>query len=496
MKVALIYLLLVIGMPAFSCTSGAPDEQEISITRIYESDDSQSVLYDTETSRGNLLVTDINSIFFILEQTQENSWVIIEKSPARPDAGRVETTHHLFYIPERKIIDIETMHPALSSYGIWFEEHNGTMHLVATLKGSTEDVYLPLSQLLEGELHLAKLLEGDPPENFGQEQQISDDSDGSFDPDVELQFGSAKTDNNAVILELMLRDDKYAAGEALSPQIIVSYTAYDGKIFIVESDQFRILVYDYEGNFLRAINYPPSLPDLERAIIVRDIAADGEFIYLLSTEDNTVYVVDAETEDIAAMIKEGSPRSGQFTALAGITVGHQGYLRIHDEQQNGSGDIYTYRREGHNFTWITTQKYSHQGQMVPSPSGSIYEASVIDDTYEVTSDDGSFMFRNKTPMGIISASVIATDSEDNIYVYCEEVGGQIAGPFTLKVVTRAGREQYSLDTWFWDGGAPITERVVVTNGGEVFDAYYDGDAFRNLEKDELVVTKLIIRRLK
>ena len=486
MKIQLLCLFLVMSLPAVSCKSGAPGEQEISITRVYESDDSQSILYDTETNRGNLLVTDTASLFLIFEQTPENEWVIIEKSPARPGAGRVETTHQLFYIPERRNINIETMHPALSSYGIWFEEDNGKMHLVASLKGSTENVYLPLTQLLEGEL----------PENFVQEEQKSADSDSPFDPAAEPQFGARETENDTIVLELLLDKEEQLPVEYLSPQSIISYTAHNGKIYIVRPDQFRVLVFDYKGNFLRAINYPGSLPDREDKIIVRDIAADGEFIYLLSTGDNAVYVVDAETEDIAAIIEEGSPRSGQFTALTGITIGHQGYLRIHDAQQNGNGEIYTYRREGHNFTWIVTQKYSHQGQMVPSPSGRIYEASVIDDTYKLTSDDGNFMFRNKTPMGIISASVIATDNEDNIYVYCEEVGGQIAGPFTLKVVTQAGREQYSLDTWFWDGGGPITERVVVTNNGEVFDAYYDGDAFRDLEEEELVVTKLIIKRLK
>ena len=60
----------------------------------------------------------------------------------------------------------------------------------------------------------------------------------------------------------------------------------------------------------------------------------------------------------------------------------------------------------------------------------------------------------------------------------------------------AGKELYSLETSFWDGGGSITGRVVVTTDGEVFDAYYDGDAFRDLEEEEVTVTKLIIRRLK
>ncbi len=486
MKIQFFCLFMVMSLSAVSCRPGTPNEKEISITRVYESDDSHSILYDTETSRGNLLVTDTASLFILLDHTPENEWVIIEKSPARPGAGRVETTHQLFYIPERRNINIETMHPALSSFGIWFEEDNGNMHLVASLKGSTENVYLPFVLLLEGEL----------PENFVHEEQIPDGPESSFDPISEPQFGAGKTENDTIVLELLLDTEEQRPEETLTPQSIISYTAHNSKIYIVKPDQFRVLVYDYAGNFLRAINYSGSLTDREDKIIVRDIAADGEFIYLLSTGDNAVYVIDAETEDVAAIIEEGSPRSGRFTALAGITVGHQGYLRIHDTRQNGPGEIYTYRREGHNFAWITTQKYSHRGQMVTSPSGRIYEASVIDDTYKLTGDDGSFIFQNKTPMGIISASVIATDIEDNIYVYCEEVGGQIAGPFTLKVVTPDGREKYSLDTWFWDGGGPITERVVVTNNGEVFDAYYNGDAFRDLEEEELVVTKLIVRRLK
>ena len=123
-------------MLVVSCGSGNQTAHETRITRVYESDDSHSILYDTGSSQGNLLVTDPGSHFFILYQTTCNEWLIAEKSPAQPVGGRVETTHLLFYIPERRQIDIESLHPALSSYGIRFEEENGNFFLVAFLKGS------------------------------------------------------------------------------------------------------------------------------------------------------------------------------------------------------------------------------------------------------------------------------------------------------------------------------------------------------------------------
>ena len=481
-----------------SCGSGHQNEKETGIKRVYESGDSHSILYDTEKSRENILVTDTGSHYIILYQTSGNEWLIAEKSPVRPGKGRVETTHHLFYIPEKKQINIEKLHPALSSYGIWFEEKNGNNYLAAFLKGATETVCLPLAPLLKGEL----------PEIIIPDQEKSADPDDpfdSFDPFAEPQYGAVKTNNEAVVLELMLGAEEHQAGEALVPFVtedglevnsIISYTAHNGKLYIVESIWFRVLVYDYEGSFLRAVNYPGTLPGREGKINVLDIAADNEFLYLLSTGDNAVYIIDAETGDLAAIIEKGGPGSGQFSSIAGLTVDHQGYLRIHDQHHDGSGEIHIYRREGNNFKWIITEQYHQHGQMVPSPSGSIYEASVIDDTYSITRDDGHKVFRNRTPFGLVSASVMATDSEGNIYVYCEEVGGQIAGPYTLKMVDPAGKELYSLLTSFWDGRGPITRRVVVTKGGEVFDAYYDGDAFRDLEEEELKVTKLIVRRLK
>ena len=379
MKNPLIYPLLITVILVISCGSGHQTAKETSITRVYESGDSHSILYDTERSQGNLLVTDPGSHYIILYQTSGNEWLIAEKSPARPGRGRVETTHHLFYIPERKHIDIETLHPALSSYGIWFEEENGNFFLVAFLKGSAETVSLPLYTLLKGEL----------PEIVVPDQHKSPATDDPSDPVAETQFGAVKTNNDAVVLELMLGAMEHPDGEALVPFLtedglkmnrIISYTARNGKLYIVESIRFRVLVYDYEGNFLRTVNYPESLPGGGGKINVLDIATDSEFLYLLSTGDNAVYVIDAETGDIAAII--------------------------------------------------------------------------------------------------------------------EEVGGQIAGPYTLKVVAPAGKELYSLLTSFWDGGGPITRRVVVTTDGEVFDAYYDGDAFRDLEEEGLKVTKLIVRRLK
>ncbi len=329
-------------------------------------------------------------------------------------------------------------------------------------------------------------------------------------PDAEPQYGAGSTENKGVVLELKLGTPENKPGEALVPRLtddsrmaysIISYTARDGKIYIVESIHYRVLVYDYEGNFLHAVSYPRSL-GIDTTVNVRGIAVDDDFIYLLSQDDNRVLVVDAETGDMVNLISEGGSQSGRFLDIAHLTIDHEGYLHIHDRRRNGKGEVYTYRREGPRsrdgqmLKWIVTEQYSRPGQMVPAPDYTVYFAKVIDDSYKVTSHEGDHLIRNRTRMGLASAEVVGTDTDGNVYVMCEEYGGQIAGPFNLKVITPKGREVYSLTTSFWGGGGPIMRRVVVTTDGEVFDAFFDGNAYHDFTEEGLVVTKLIVKRIK
>ena len=133
------------------------------------------------------------------------------------------------------------------------------MLVVAFLKGSAETVSLPLMPLLQDEL----------PEIVVPDEHKSPAPDDPFDPSAEPQFGAGRTYKNGVVVELLLGTEEHRVGEILVPLVtedglkvnsIISYTAHNGKLYIVESIQFRVLVYDYEGNFLRAVNYPGSLP--------------------------------------------------------------------------------------------------------------------------------------------------------------------------------------------------------------------------------------------
>ncbi len=488
-------MLVAILLLAISCRTADETGSEMVIEKVYESSDLHTILYDTDNDKGLTLVSDTGAIFIVLDQTPCNEWLIAERSPATAGPGRIETEHLLFHIPGRRHIDIESLNPLLSSYGITFLDIDGKMHLLTPLTGSPETVSIPLLPLLGDSIPDIPVVE--------EHQAIT--PTGSFDPDAEPQVGATSTDNRAVVLELMLQTDDARVGEALVPRItddgvevnsVISYTARDGKIYIVESIQYRVLVYDYNGNFIKAVNYPPELPGREGVINIRGIATDGEYLYLLSPGDNSVYVIDAETEDIADIIEEGGRQSGRFINLADVTVDHGGVIRIHDRCNDGSGEIYTFRREGVSHSYIMTEQYSHYGQMVPGRTGSNYQATVEGDSYVVVRDEYELLIRNLTPMGLLSAEVRGTDTDGNVYVLCEERGGQIAGPFNLKVVSPQSRELYSLETSFWDGGGAITERVVITPTGEVFDACFDGDAFRDLEEEPLLVTKLIIGRLK
>ncbi|MDD5065944.1 MAG: hypothetical protein PHF84_02740 [bacterium] len=71
---------------------------EAGITNIYESSDRKSIYFDTTIKKGLVLVSDKDSVFSILDQTDDKKWVLLQSAPAEAGPGRVETQNILYNV--------------------------------------------------------------------------------------------------------------------------------------------------------------------------------------------------------------------------------------------------------------------------------------------------------------------------------------------------------------------------------------------------------------
>jgi hypothetical protein len=132
MKTKLIYIITL--MLICSCN----DKNASIITKVYVDNKNQSmVFFDTKQKEKNILLSDSNYVYWVMDTIQNNKWVVIERAASRISAGsRVETENLLFYVPEKKEIP-----PPFSPFH--FERRNG----IAYLLGS-DDKAIPLGDLL------------------------------------------------------------------------------------------------------------------------------------------------------------------------------------------------------------------------------------------------------------------------------------------------------------------------------------------------------------
>ena len=120
MKTKVMYLLTL--MFILSC-SGKNKNVSI-ITRVYVDNKNQSVvLFDTKLKEGNILLSDSNYVYWVMDTIQNNRFVVIERAASRISEGsRAETEDLLFYVPEKKEIPL----PVTASC---FERRDGIAYL-------------------------------------------------------------------------------------------------------------------------------------------------------------------------------------------------------------------------------------------------------------------------------------------------------------------------------------------------------------------------------
>jgi len=407
------------------------------VTDVYISEKGHAILYDINDKKGLILIEDKNHLFTILETTTDNSWVIAEKAPSEVGAGRVETEYILFYTPEARQIDIETLNPSVTGQGMHFGRAFDKPQLIAYLKGSLIPVPLSFENLLNENLP-------EIPEPAEKENPLTN------------------TGNEAVILELMLGKEEHQLGQGVvykqlrqqggiyGINAMPSFAACDSQLFIIDAINFRVLIYDMAGKRSGKIGYPEEKEGIP--VVMEDIAIDGEFIYLFSSQG--LYVGD---------------RNGEGRAV---------YVGKEDHELYSRGKTSLPEENRYPVSAYGDHNYLNVGRY-----------------FVVKKDDNTILGIFDSGHSDCMAGFLAVDLTGNIYVTVDEVehpGAQFPGKKTVRVICPEERKQlYSLEVRSWPGG-PVKRSLIVTDSGKIFDAFYDSET----GFEEETPSKLTIKRIK
>ena len=249
-------------------------------------------------------------------------------------------------------------------------------------------------------------------------------------------------------------------------------------MFIIDAINFRILVYDYAGNFIRSISYPEKSED-GSVNVVRDICVDEGVLYLAAVYSNVVYVEDSETEDIIEIITGSDTEKGKFGYVDMIALDHEKNLIISDYEYN----IYhVYKKDMNGIHLIKSQSYNNSDQYVFDTEGKYY--SVISEGQEAKLSDSQgnviCSFSYKSPSG--TSSIIDIDDNNIIYVLTNEEeapGSQYSTGSFIKVIQQNGAIPEDIPAPSWPGGT-MTRYIVVDETGNIFVGTFD---FAGSEED-------------
>ena len=476
MKRIMVYILPFLLLLAYSCKN----KSEVVITRVYEGDNGRAIYFDTKEKVGNLLISNSQFIYGIMDKTENNTWIIVEQSPFSAGPGRVETELQLFNIPELRQVD-----PSYSLYGSCFEKKDGKDCLVIYPGDGTEEIIVPLADLLEK----AKSVSPEKPETISE-------------PEKEIRQETAEKSVSATELEtvvqLKLGTGEVEIGLGKQPDdgkliySVPAFAVFENQIFVVDATNFRVLVFDYSGNFVRIISYPEKTED-GSANDVRDICVDKGVLYLSSSYANryVVYVIDSDTEDIIEIITGSDTHNKKFESIDIITLDNLKNLLIPD---TGDNSLYVYAKGEGGMKLIRTIPYTGRDQLAPDTEGNVF--SINTDGNEVTVFDaqGNSLtgFTYNTPAG--NSKIIDIDDNNVIYVQTFESqspDSQFDEGSYIKVIQQDGTFLNEYPVPAWPGGG-IAKYIVVDAQGTIFVAEYN---FSGTESQDDPPTGFLIRRL-
>ncbi len=483
MRKSLIYLLSLLLLLTGSCSNKGKNI----ITGVYEGDNGRAIYYDTDEKQGNLFISDNLFLYTILDKTENNAWILIEQAPAIVEEGRVETELQLYNIPESRQIILEDIDPSYSLSGSRFEKKDGEDCLLITLSDGSEK-NITLKDLL------AKTKSA-----VSESAETISEAPGDIEQGVPAESATKAVFNAVVLLKLGTEEDQIGQG-MVDKQLeggrfiyaVPSFAAFNNQLFIVDAINFRVLVYDYSGNFVRKISYPEKSEN-GSVNVVMDICVDKGVLYLAANYSNVVYVVDSETEDIIEIITGSDTEKGKFKYLDILALDHEKNLLISDYEYN---ILYVYKKDVDGMHLLRGLPYTEKDQFVFDTEGKNYSAA--SDGQEVTVSDsqgnviGSFMY--KSPSG--NSHIIDIDDNNVIYIQTmesESPGAQYDEGSYLKVMQQDGTILNDYPVPVWPGG-PMTKYIVVDEQGNIFVAQYDFTGSSDTESQDIPPTGLLISK--
>ncbi len=444
-------------------TLSCVNQDKIIIKNVYEGEDGKAVYYDTDETEGNLFISHTLYFYTILDKTEDNTWIIVEQAPVIAEVGRVETELQLYNIPEEKQIFLEDIDPAWSLYGSTFVKQAGKDCLMIASAEGDEEITVPLDELLE-KAKSAKHEFSEPAPAEEEEQEMEPVSEIQTGVVVSLAFGTEENQIGQGMAEKQLEGGKYLYA-------VPSFAAYNNQLFIIDAINFRILVYDYSGNFVRSISYPEKSDD-GSVNVIRDICVDEGILYLSAVYPNEIYVEDSETEDIIDIITGSDSPNGKFGSIDIIALDNEKYLLIPDTYDN---TLYIYSKGENRYQMIHSIPYTGKDQLAFDTSGKNYTTESAGKDVTLSDSDGNIIgtFTYKSPAGY--SHIIGVDNNNIIYVLTNEEeapGAQYNTASFVKVIQQDGTILDDIPVLDWPGG-PMTKYIVVDEDGNLFVGSFD-----------------------
>ena len=410
-------------------------EKEIVVTDIYNGELGRDIYYDTEDEPNKLFIRDNNYQFNILDRTDDNRWIMVEKSPVIVDSGRVETETILLNIPYGEV-NVKSYDLDLNPIVHGFKKYNGINYVIASKDNENKDVLVPLSSLL---------------------------------PAIELKFDESDNFFSLGKYEKLVNNGEYLYA---TPSFYVS----EGSIYLLNASKFRILVFGSDGKFIRKISYPDKLKD-GRVNVIDDLCVGKGVIYLLSTSDKSIYILDSETEDVISVISGDDTKNKCFRNVSSIKLNYKGQLLIPDTWDN---TLYIYERtQPVVYSLISSLPYNLSNQLFEDLKGNSYK--VIEDSSRICiskiSGNNVGCYNYKLKHGNIN--ILGFDTDANIYFKTSEnneLGAQYVEASYLAVMNQKGDILNSIRVDSWSGGKIINSDIVDELGNVYTFSYLCGES--------------------
>jgi hypothetical protein len=282
------------------------------------------------------------------------------------------------------------------------------------------------------------------------------------------------------ILSLKFGTDDSQLGQGMSAKqidggksidAVPSFTVNNKQLYIIDAINFRILVYDLAGSLVRKISYPQNNSD-NSPVVIKDIAADNDFVYLLSVYENIVYVVDSKTEDVVTRITSTETKNKKFSSISSLYLNNDKSLIITDQ---GDNTLYIYMRDNLKFKLIKSAPYKSVSHFVFDRDGNGITVEAAGKNYSIFRSDGGLLAKHEFSLNSGGVEFIGIDRNFNIYLRTVEydiAGAQNADDSYIKVIARDGtlKASFPVDTW---PGAGMSRYIVVSEDGLIFVASFD-----------------------